>query len=69
MITKLFNQPHMLTQEFDDDLGIMEAAIAASVDNAGQIVLEQEGRHICINRKSVPDLIKLLRMLAKGDQA
>lgn len=68
MITKLFKNPHMLTQEFEEDAG-MEAAIAVSVDASGLIILEQECRHICIQRSSVPELCKLLRMLAKGESA
>lgn len=64
-LTKLFRQPHVLWQEFDDDLGCQEAAIAIHLDASGLIILEQEGRHVVVHRSSVPELEKLLLALAK----
>lgn len=69
MIARLFNNPHVLFQPFDDEHGIAEQAIAASVDNSGSIVLEQEGRYIVINRASVNELCKLLRTLRDAEQS
>ena len=63
MITKLFNNPHVLFQTADGEFDIAEASIGASVDASGIIVLEQEGRHIVINKKSVRELCKMLRTL------
>lgn len=70
-ITTLFNNPRVLFQTADDEsMEIPEPAIAASTDATGLIVLEQEGRGILVNRASVPELVKLLRELAKaGAQA
>jgi hypothetical protein len=65
MITRLFNHAHVLFQPFDDDHGVAEQAIAASIDNAGIIVLEQEGHHIVINPESVNELCRLLKKLQK----
>ena len=64
MITKLFNNPHVLSQTADDDFGIAEPAISGSTDASGLIVLGQDGREILVNRKSVPELCRLLRKLA-----
>ena len=61
MIAKLFNHPHVLYQTPDSDGEIANEAIAGHIDNGGAIILEQEGRHICINRASVPELCKLLK--------
>lgn len=66
MITKLFNHPHLINQVADTEFDMPETAIGASIDNGGLIVLEQEGRHICINPKSVKDLVKVLRILEKA---
>lgn len=65
MITKLFNNPHVLSQSPDeaDGLGIAEPAISASTDASGLIVLVQEGREILVNRKSVPELCRMLRKM------
>jgi len=64
MISRLFNNAHVLFQKTNDD-GITEAAIAASVDNGDMVVLEQEGRHIVIDPASVPELCRLLKQLQK----
>jgi hypothetical protein len=64
MITRLFNNPHVLFQKTNDE-GFTEVAIAASVDSGDMIVLEQEGRHIVIAPASVPELCRLLKQLQK----
>lgn len=66
MITRLFNNPRILYQKASGEFDLPEAAIGASVDNAGIIVLEQEGRHVLINRQSVPELCRLLKEQAKA---
>ena len=65
MITRLFNHAHVLFQPFDDEHGVAEQAIAASVDNAGSIVLEQDGYHIVVSPESVNELCRLLKKLQK----
>lgn len=65
MITRLFNHPYILYQVSDDDCALSEPAIGVSVDATPIIVLEQEGHHITVNLKSVPDLIKVLRKVQK----
>jgi len=67
MITKLFNHAHLLFQTADDESMQPEAAVGASVDGGGVIVLEQEGRHIVINRASINELCKLLRTLRDSE--
>lgn len=64
MITRLFDNAHVLFQPTDDN-GFNEVAIGASVDGGGQIILEQEGRHIVINPESVTELCRLLKKLQK----
>jgi hypothetical protein len=64
MIVKLFNHPHILHQTPDSDTDMANSDIAGHIDNGGTIFLEQEGRSICINRASVPELCKLFKMLA-----
>ena len=66
MITRLFNQAHVLFQTEDDASMVPEAAIGASIDANNIIVLEQEGRHLVINRATVPELRRLLRDLARS---
>lgn len=63
MIVKPFNNPRVLYQTADDDLGIAEPAITASVDNGGLIILNQEGRDLLVNAATVPELIRMLRDL------
>jgi hypothetical protein len=68
MIVKLFNHPHILHQTADGgDYEIANSDIAGHIDNGGTICLEQEGRTIVINRASVPELCKLLKILAAFD--
>ena len=69
MITRLFNHAHVLFPGSDDEHGVSEQAIAASIDNGGLIVLEQEGRQILINRGSVNELCRLLRTLRDAEVA
>ncbi|MNM48486.1 hypothetical protein D3C81_594710 [compost metagenome] len=64
MITRLFNNAHVLFQPTNDN-GFNEVAIGASVDDGGMIVLEQEGRHIVIDPASVNELCRLLKKLHK----
>ncbi|HFT6991358.1 MAG: hypothetical protein KH046_00610 [Stenotrophomonas maltophilia] len=64
MITKLFNNPHVLFQPTDRN-GFNGVAIGASVDGGGMIVLEQEDRHVVISPDAVPELCRLLRKLQK----
>lgn len=67
MITTLFKNPRILYQTADDqDHELPEPAIGASNDATGLIVLEQDGRHILVNRASVPELCRLLKDLAKA---
>lgn len=66
MITRLFNHAHVLFQTEDDASMVPEAAIGASIDANNIIVLEQEGRHLVINRATVPELRRLLRYLARS---
>lgn len=66
MITRLFNQAHVLFQTEDDASMVPEPAIGASIDANNIIVLEQEGRHLVINRATVPELRRLLRDLARS---
>lgn len=66
MITRLFNHAHVLFQTEDDETMVAEHAIGASLDANNIIVLEQEGRHLVINRASVPELRRLLRDLARS---
>ena len=61
MIVRLFNNPRMVVQTSDEEYGVAESAIAVSTDSGGTLVLEQEGRSLCLNRASVPDLIKALK--------
>lgn len=63
MITRLFNNPHVLYQGAAED--IPEPAITASTDASGLIVLSQEGRDLLINSESVNELCRLLKKLAK----
>ena len=44
-------------------MDVPDAPIAGGIDNANMIILSQEGRYLCINRASVPELCKLLKLL------
>lgn len=63
MITRLFNNPHVLTQSCAEDMGLPEPAIAACTDACGLIVLSQEGRDLLVNPESVNELCRLLKKL------
>lgn len=56
-------RPRVIHQERDED-GAMESPICACNDETNLIVLSQEGREIIVHRRTVPDLIKVLRELA-----
>lgn len=66
MITRLFNNPHVLHQTCDYEVSLPEPAIAAHTDASGLIILSQEGRDILINRESVSELCRLLKSLQKA---
>lgn len=63
MIQKLFNHPLVIYQTADSDADRPNPAIAAHIDNGGTICLEQERDTLCIDRGTVPDLIKALKQL------
>jgi hypothetical protein len=63
MIEKLFQHQHILHQTADSDMDVPDAPIAGGIDNANMIILSQEGRYLCVNRASVPELCKLLKLL------
>lgn len=65
MITRLYNNPHILNQSCSDEFGMPEPAIAASTDASGLIVLSQERRELLINPESVNELCRLLKKMAK----
>lgn len=63
MITKLFNNPRILSQTADNKHSLEEPAIGLCTDASGLIVLNQGGREIIVNRKSVNELCKVLKEL------
>lgn len=65
MIARQYRNPLVIYQTPDDVGSIAEPAIAASHDDMGLIILNQEGREMLINRASVPDLVRALRELSK----
>lgn len=65
MIARQHRNPLVVFQTPDDAGGIAEPAIAASHDDMGLIILNQEGREILINRATAPDLVRALRELSK----
>jgi len=65
VIERLFNHARVLHQ--DDDEGgneIPNDAIHFSIDAGGTFVVSQRGRHICVNWASVPEFIKLLKIMS-----
>ena len=65
IVSQLMRNPHVLNQGWTDDEPIPESSISASNDGCGLIILDQEGRHIIINKSSVNELCKLLKKLEK----
>jgi hypothetical protein len=63
VITKLFNNPRILSQTADDDDSIEEPAIALHTDAGGLIILNQGGNEILVNKNSVNELCKVLKEL------
>lgn len=61
MITTMFNYPRMINQKAQDDFSEPEIAIGCSIDSRRTVVLEQEGRQICISKGGIPDVIKVLK--------
>ena len=66
MIRKLLNRPRVLWQTAPEDTGIAEPAIVAHVDNGDTLCLEQEHNCLTINWESIPELIAMLKDIAKG---
>lgn len=65
MIGRIFNEAHVIWQEIRDDaVDMPNEAIAVCIDNGGTIVIRQRGEEICLNKETVPDLVKLLKQLA-----
>lgn len=65
MIVRQYRNPLVVFQKPDTDDSLAEPAIAVSTDAGGLIILNQEGRDILINRASLPDLIKALKLMPK----
>ena len=65
MIEKLFRSPHILHQTPDSRDDAPNAPVAGCIDASGTLLLSQEGREICVNCASVPELKKMLTILAK----
>jgi hypothetical protein len=63
MIRKLFNNPRVLDQTADEDGAMEEPAISLCTDAGGLIILNQCGREILVNKKSVNELCRVLKEL------
>lgn len=65
-VRRLISDPHILWQKADgNSCHLPEPALGIHVDAGGVLVLEQEDRHITLNWASLPELIGLLKDLAK----
>ena len=58
--SKVFNSGVIVWQHGDDE-NVGNPALLLHVDNGNTLVLEQEGREICIDWSTVEPLIKALR--------
>lgn len=61
MIIKLFNRPHIFYQTADNEDDLPEYPIAIHTDNMGMICLEQEGRSIILNNKSLVEFSNFIK--------
>jgi len=68
MIERLFRHPYVLHQKAERD-DIASPPIAGHIDAGELIIISQEGRDICIDHRSVTELCKMLRLLAKHRDA
>lgn len=57
-------QPVVIWQPYIDGAG-SEPALLVHSDAGGLLVIQQEGREVLIQRKTLPELIKQLQRLAK----
>lgn len=63
MIVKQFRQSHILYQSAADD-DMPNEAVGVCLDNGDTICLNQRDQCIVLNRETVPELCKLLKLLA-----
>ncbi len=63
VVREVISRGRVLFQTHDDECNIPEPAILIHVDSCGTIVLEQEDRHITVNRASAWELGKQLKII------
>ncbi len=63
MIIEPFNKVHVLYQTEDSECDLPNPAIAISMDAGDTVIVEQEGSSICVNKASIPELVKILNKM------
>lgn len=63
MIEKMFKRPYALHQTSDSGHCVPEPTVLCSVDSSGLVILSQEGRCLALNRRSIPELCKMLKFV------
>lgn len=61
----VFHHGRVVSQTADEDCAVPEAAVLIHADGSGLVIMEQEGRHICLNRASLREVIRALQAVAK----
>lgn len=61
MIQTLLSNSSLLHQTADDESNVAEPPVVLARDTSGLVVLSQEGRDICLNVASLPELVKWLK--------
>lgn len=60
-------QPAVIWQPYVEDSATCEPALLVHCDSTGLLIIEQEGRHVLIQRETLAELIKQLRRIASED--
>jgi hypothetical protein len=66
VIVKVYSSTARVIYQVPDENEIANPAILAQLDSAGTPVLSQEDRDIVLDRGTIPELIKLLKILEKA---
>ncbi len=63
MIIEPFNEVNVLYQTADSKCDMANPAIVISMDAGDTVVVNQEGSEICLNKASIPELVKILNKM------
>ncbi len=63
IVDRIYNHAHMLYQTADDDRDFPNPSLLIHMDNGDTVCIEQEDRELCLNKATIPELIKVLNKM------